>query len=116
MATARLIFANMIYSLHSMSKNVNIDHYFIYSASYTCTKYLYIKINDNFSGHLFLNATCTAGYPPTDRSRSETPEVIVAFGDAALDLKTWTGLVSRFLYKTPNLMSFMCIFGFIHVV
>lgn len=44
MATAQLIFANMIYSLHSMSKNVHIDHYFIYSASYTYTKYLYIKI------------------------------------------------------------------------
>lgn len=44
MATAQLIFANMIYSLHSMSKNVNIDHYFIYSASYMYTKYLYIKI------------------------------------------------------------------------
>lgn len=43
MATAQLIFANMIYSLHSMSKNVHIDHYFIYSASYTYTKYLYIK-------------------------------------------------------------------------
>lgn len=41
----------------------------------------------------------TGYYNSDDSSFSETPEAIVGFGDAALDCKTWTGLVSEFPLK-----------------
>lgn len=55
---------------------------------------------------------CTTGYYTTDDSSlSEIPEAIVGFGDAALDCKTWTGLVSEFLLKFEFNVRFCMFFG-----
>lgn len=49
--------------------------------------------------------------PPVKPKKKNTPEANVGFGDAALDCKTWTGLVCELLNYTLAVMLLFCMFA-----